>query len=695
MEPSRVLVVDDEESIRHIVHGVLSDSGCAVQLAESAEQALDLIQNNAPDAAVIDIVLPGMNGIELLRNIKQTSPDTEVVIMTSQASLKTATEAIKAGAYDYLEKPFEEIETVWQTVERALDKRKLAVGNRTLLEEQTRHNQHLSAAVARQSSLIEAGRAMGKYHSLSELLDYFVGLVSQELDVERASLMLLDPLTETLSIAASRGITNIDPQSVTIKLGEGIAGQVAKLGEPMLIEDAANADLGGRLPREKLADSFISAPIIMSMPIKARKHVLGVINVTDRRSGQPFRNEDLEYMSGLAGQLAVAIERARHVDSLLAAQKQLVVSERMQALGQMAAGVAHDFNNTLCAILNRAEVALDRLAIDTPDLKKIGRGLETIRKASLQGASTVKRIQEYTRIRKDAPEGSSDLNQVVLEAIEMTRPKWKSECEANGKSIDIRVEKGKIPPVEGNAHDLIQVVYNLIFNAVEAMPEGGALSLKTWSQNGSVQLDVTDTGTGMDDECVQHLFEPFFTTKKTGQGLGMSIVYGIVSRHHGAIEVDSEVGQGTTFHLRFVPAEAAPEQAEEGASLAGELLRGRILVVDDDDVLRETFEEVLGCDGHEVVVAADGSQAIELYNGGGFDLVITDLGMPGISGLEVAKTINESKAAPPIILLSGWAFQQEEPKIRDAGIDYVLVKPCTNQRLLLTVQRALQRRAAA
>jgi signal transduction histidine kinase/DNA-binding response OmpR family regulator len=690
MDANRVLVVDDEESIRHVVHGVLSEAGCVVQLADSAEHALDLIREQLPDSALVDIVLPGMDGIELLKRIKRASPDTEVVMMTSHASLSTATAAIKEGAYDYLEKPFDEIEEVWRTIERALDKRRLAVGNRALLEEQERRNQHLSAAVARLSSLIEAGCAMGGLPSLPEILDFFVGLVTKELDVERASLMILDPIDETLSIAAWRGITEIDPRSVRLRLGEGVSGRVAQNGKAVLVEDATRSDLTGQPCKPTLSDSFISAPIVLSIPIKAGKHVLGVINVTNRRSKRPFGEGDLEYLAGLAGQLAVAIERARHLETMLAAQKQLVASERMKALGQMAAGVAHDFNNTLGAILTRAEFALTRLDADSPDLEAVRSDLESIRKVSLQGASTIKRIQEYTRIRKDVPTAAVDLNQVVQEAIEMTRPKWKDECEAKGTRIELRIEAGKIPKVAGDFHALTQVVDNLIFNAVEAMPRGGTLSFRTWAEADSVHLEVADTGIGMDDQCRRRLFEPFFTTKETGQGLGTSIAYGIVSRHHGEILVDSAPGQGTTFHVRLLPARSEDAQPVMAVPRATKGPRtGRILVVEDDPMLREAFEEVLSSGGHKVVAASNGNQAIGLLARQEFDLVITDLGMPGVSGLDLARAVKRSDADLPVVLLTGWAVQQGEPKIREAGVDYVLVKPCPNKTLLDTVQLAL------
>jgi len=573
--------------------------------------------------------------------------------------------------------------------------RSLRLRNRALLEEQQRTNREHRATVTRLMSLIDAGRAMGDFDSLPDLLDFFIGLVTRELGVERASLMLLE--NEELRIAASRGVTTVEAETVRVPLGDGVAGVVAETGKAFLVTDTRKDP---RLEHElhpTLSRSFLSAPIVLSIPIKARQKVLGVINATNRRSGEEFSTDDLAYLTGLAGQLAVAIERTLHFqdlqkayESLQSTQKQLVRSERLKALGEMAAGVAHDFNNSLSVILGRAEFLLRRFQQEAPvDAATAIRDLEAIRTISKQAAETIHRIQDFTRIRKDTPAEIVQLNDVVRDVVDMTRPKWKEECEARSSEIEIHMELGDVPPVSGNRVELNQVVSNLVFNAVEAMPRGGRLTFRTSLENGQVVLAVTDTGMGMAEDARQRIFEPFFTTKDTGQGLGMSIIYGIVSRHGGEIAVDSEVGAGSTISVELpracvgeqAPAEETPRRASQRTA--------RILLVDDDPVVLDFLREALGLGGHQVITAGGGNEALSRFNASSFDLVITDLSMREVSGLEVARTVKSRHPSLPVILLSGWAMQQDSEEIRQSGVDLILSKPCEIDTLLDSVHRAL------
>ena len=664
--------------------------------ARSAEEALQLLPAVRPDVAVIDIVMPGMNGIELLSRIKDDSPDTEVVMMTSAASLETAIGAIRKGAYDYLQKPFDDLDEVWHTVRRALEKRRLTCNNRELLREQEMRNHELSRAVARLTSLIDAGRAMCDLLSLTELLDYFIRLVARELGVERASLMLVDEDAGELCMAASVGIDDPDVDNVRVRLGDGVAGTVAENGEPLLVTDTDSDPRVRKVANPDLSGSFISAPIVLSIPIKSRKQVLGVINVTNRRSGEPFDEEDLAYVSGLAGQLAVGIQNATQYgelrstyESLKAAQQQLILSERIKAVGQMASGVAHDFNNVLSVIMARAQLAVTNLSRPEPDLVKLCANLRTIEEISLQGAAVIRRIQDYTRVRRDTPSTAVDLNGVLRDAVEMTRPKWKIESQARGRPIEVDFDLDAVNPVAGNKYELVQVIGNLIFNAVEAMPDGGGLTFRSANEGDWVVLEVADTGVGMNRETREKLFEPFFTTKEHGQGLGTSIVYGIVARHGGEITVDSGEGKGATFRVRLPRArDAAVSDEPVRKSMAGESRPVKILLVEDDELVRETYGEALTGSGHEVVAVADGIAALASFAGGGFDLVLTDYSMPGPSGLDVARGVKRQSPEVPVVLISGWAIQQEQTRIEDAGIDRIVAKPCALPELLEVVRQA-------
>jgi CheY-like chemotaxis protein len=230
VDGDRILIVDDEPSVREVLSSLLADEGFGVLAAATAEEGLERMEGVDVSVALVDIKLPGMDGIGLLAEIKRRSPSTEVVMMTSYASLETAVAAIRRDAYDYIQKPFEDLEEPCAVVRRAVEKRDLTRKNRELLERLERGNRELAAAVRRQKSLIDAGRAMGGILAISDLLDFFIGVTAEELDVERASLMLLDEKTGEMRIVAQRGLSEEVARGVCVKVGEGIAGWVAGKG---------------------------------------------------------------------------------------------------------------------------------------------------------------------------------------------------------------------------------------------------------------------------------------------------------------------------------------------------------------------------------------------------------------------------------------------------------------------------------
>jgi signal transduction histidine kinase/CheY-like chemotaxis protein len=696
-ESDLILVVDDEPSGCDELSPLFGRLGCRTRTVASIEEALTILNDEMVAVSMLCNGLLRMDEVGILAKMKKISPNTEVIITGRNSLPDGGSETIREKAYDYLRKPFEDLEDVLATVRRALEKRSLALTSRDLHRQLEISRRELSAAVKRPKALIDAGRAMGGILVLSDLLDFFVGVVADELEVDRVSLMLLDEKTQEMWIVAARGLDEKVKERVRMTVGTGIAGWVAKEGKPVLVKDVVTD------PRVKIslhsteATSFISAPIVLSIPILLQEKILGVINVTNRRSGQSFDEEDMAFLYSLAGLAAVAIERTVQYEelqeaheSLKAAQKSLVDAERLNALGQMAAGVAHDFNNLLTGILGRVELLQTKIDTQRADLPYLQSQLEKLHKLALQGAATVRRIQEFSRIRKDSPSESVDMNSVVDNAVEVTRAKWENECETRGVRVDVRFEGGRIPTIQGNAADLTQVVSNLIFNAVDAMPEGGRLTLKTFLEQNTIILEVSDTGDGMSTEVKEKLFQPFFTTKNNGYGLGTSIIYGIVARHGGEIEVSSEEGMGTTFLLRLPVANGSVlDQPVENVAQGGESRPAKVLVVEDNDINRELFNGYLAEMGHEAVLAADGKGILPILERDPFDLVITDLSMPGLSGWQVAERVKKQNPRIPVILVSGWAIQQDDARIRESGVDFILPKPCTLQGFQDVVNKAL------
>ena len=675
MHAPRILVVDDEETILYVICRVLESHGYQVLAAGTAEKGHELLATGSVDVALLDLVLPGQSGLELLRTIKRDHPDTEVIMMTSHASIDTAVLAMREGAYDYLHKPFEDIDEVWTCVSRALDRGRLARLNRELVARQEQANRELSVLVQRLKALVHAGQAMGKLRNEAELLDFVLQQVRLELGAERISIMLVNPEGGGLRIAAALGLEHLKVEEIQVPMGSGIAGRVAASGEPVLA-------IAGNDP----ADSFMSAPIVMSAPLVGWHRTLGVINVTARPSGHPFEQQDLQFLEGLAGQVATSIERVRHLeelqkayDSLKSAQDHAVAVEKLRALGQMAAGVAHDFNNTLAVILARSEAAMWETDGQALDAGKVRGQLQHVLEAAREGAATVRRIQEYSGIRRDQPAGSVDLNGAIRSVIELSRPKWQSDPGARGIRIEVVTELGEIPPVRSNPAELSAILSNLIFNSVEAMPNGGRITFTTRHEGDRVQLEIADNGVGMIEETRRRIFEPFYTTKATGQGLGMSIVQGILARHEAEIEVASQENVGTTITISMPVSTDQPTVVAPAATTKKpartKAVHLSVLLVDDDERVRSVIHDMLAIGGMEVVSVGSGAAALETLETKTFDVVVTDLSMPSMGGIELAARVKEMHPDLPVVLMSGRATEQVDDEIRQAKIDHVLQKP--------------------
>jgi signal transduction histidine kinase/ActR/RegA family two-component response regulator len=373
-------------------------------------------------------------------------------------------------------------------------------------------------------------------------------------------------------------------------------------------------------------------------------------------------------------------------------REQYAQMEKLSALGELASGVAHNFNNTLTGILARAQ-----LLLDAQDRDEMRRGLRIIIQTAEDGAKTVKRIQDFARQRRDQDFVTLDVDQLMLEVAEITRPRWKDAAEAKNVHIRLVRQIGSNAAIMGDAGELREVLVNMVFNAVDAMPEGGTLTLSTQESGGAVEICVSDTGTGMSEDVRSRIFDPFFTTKgKSGMGLGLSVSYGIIRRHEGSVEVESEVKKGTTFHLRFpkadgasVPARAAaPPQLHERAD--GSL---RILVVDDEDYVRELLYDILAREGCEVALASEGPEALRLFDAREFDAVFTDVGLPGMSGWELARAVRERDEHIALAVITGWGDTVSPEEQSAAKADWVVPKPFTIDRITDLVREISHRKS--
>ncbi|HUC85161.1 MAG TPA: ATP-binding protein, partial [Candidatus Acidoferrales bacterium] len=398
-------------------------------------------------------------------------------------------------------------------------------------------------------------------------------------------------------------------------------------------------------------------------------------------------------------------------DELRQTQETVVRQERLRALGQMASGVAHDVNNALTPVVAYSEILLD----SQPDLPEtVRRYLQIIKQSGEDIGQIVARMREFYRRRSGSEAlDEVDINQTIRDVIELTRPRWRDISQREGISIQFQQQLAPdLPHLLSDSTELREALINLVFNAVDALPRGGTITFVTRStdlktdglEQRQVQIEVKDNGIGMDEKTRQRCLEPFFSTKslRGGTGLGLAMVYGMMQRHDGAIEVESAPGKGTcmrlTFPVRQKPA-AAPQEPETETRPDRCL---RVLCVDDEEMVRQLLNDCLTQFNHKVTTVADGQEALKLLRSARqgpepFQIVITDLGMPNMDGHQLARTIRAEMPKLPIVMMTGWGAMMKEDGESAPEVDALVGKPPQLQELnsLLLRLVPLEEKAAA
>jgi signal transduction histidine kinase len=377
------------------------------------------------------------------------------------------------------------------------------------------------------------------------------------------------------------------------------------------------------------------------------------------------------------------------LEELESAQDQVIQQERLRALGSMASGIAHDFNNSLVGILGLTELLLQRPE-NMEDKAKARRYLEMINTTAKDAGKIVNRLREFYRFREQREVTEAvNLNRVIDEAISLTQPRWKTQAEARNVFITVHKDLQEIPTVEGNLAELREVLTNLIFNAVDAMPRGGKISILTHCEGDQVVLEVSDTGVGMTEEIRHRCFEPFFTTKGIhGSGLGLSMVHGILQRHQATVEIRSEIDKGSTFIIRFPP-QSKQTQTGSPAKPTETVQNLHVLVVDDEPMVRDVISQYLIVDGHQVETAVGGKEGVEKFKNNRFDLVLVDRAMPDMNGDQVASAIKSVNSTMPVVMLTGFGSMMEATGEKPPSVDLVVGKPITMVDLRAAVARVV------
>ncbi len=342
----------------------------------------------------------------------------------------------------------------------------------------------------------------------------------------------------------------------------------------------------------------------------------------------------------------------------------------METLGRMTMGMAHDFNNLLSGILGHTQLWRLESDLDDHALEHIS----TIEKAALGGANLVSKVQQYIRQEARSSFERLDLTALIIDCISFTKPYWYNEPRRQGIDIEVVHRLDSLPPIEGSPAGLRDVFVNLILNAVQAMPDGGIIRIEGTADESEMRIRITDTGTGMSAEVRKHVFEPLYTTKgERGTGMGLAVVAGTMREHLGDISLDSELGKGTTFTLQFPLNVSESESPVDHSPVTGtgNGTSRRVLVVDPEEMVRTVLSRLLKLRGHTVTAAASGKEAIDLFRSGEFDIILTDQGMPEMSGGELAYQIRKHDVGVPILLLTG----DTDINFNPVHINQVLTKP--------------------
>jgi PAS domain S-box-containing protein len=554
----------------------------------------------------------------------------------------------------------------------------------------------LKSQLARLDLLNHITRAIGAHQDLQQIFQVVLRTLEERLPIDFSCMCLFDatanelivtnighggePLATSLMLSV-KSVVPVDRQGIT----QCVAGQL--IYEP---DTTAMTTLFHQRLAAGGLRSFVMAPLAVE------NKVFGVLMVA-RYQAQGFTSGDCEFLLQLSAHVALAANQnqlhtalQQAYDDLRQSQQGVMLQERLRALGQMASGIAHDISNAITPTVIYVEMLLTREV----ELSERGRReLIIIQRSVNDVAQTVARLGEFYRQGDySAPPVAISLNELVPQVVDLTRARWSDMPQQRGIVIDMQADlAADLPAIMGNASEIREALINLVFNAVDAMPKGGTITIRTTilfsvHEETQIQIEVSDSGSGMDEETRQRCLDPFFTTKgENGSGLGLAMVYGIAQRHHAQLIIDSMVDLGTAVRLSF-PVSATPAVLDPEEKSVLTSAPQRLLVIDDDPWLLASLRDILIEDGHSVTIAEHGQAGIDIFRSlhgtaEAFTIVITDLGMPHVDGRAVAGAIKALSPTTPVILLTGWGRRLVVEGAIPAHVDHVLSKPPKIQEL--------------
>ena len=768
-QAARILVVEDNADTAALLRDLLEGEGYEVETAATGEAAFDALAV-APDVdlMVLDLMLPGMSGYEVIERLRAQSDlsDLPILVLSALGSASARVRGLREGADDYMTKPFLPEEIV---------ARARTLVTRRLLARRTGELEALSRIA--QAALTAASPDL--------LLFRLVEIVVEVFNADVAVIYMLDDARAELKPRAAVGLPpGVEPAPIPVTVG-AVATAISTR-EPVLISDGGGA--GDPLTRREAFRSLMVAPLVVAgspigvLEVACRTRRLGgradrLLRIVADRAAVAIEHARLE---NEARELADVVRRigegvvvsdgddrivfanrafhemigggeplvgVRWTDFLAGAQDvgaltaqmrgpsfqgevllltragdprpvlatlstverhdgggiqrigvfrdisrehelrfRVIREQKFRTLGSLAAGVAHNINNRLTPVLGWTEMLQERLSADEPIAgEELKHALNVIHQGASDSVETVRRLQEYSRpARVKGPE-AVQLRDVLEQLLALTRPQWDNEAARRGIRYEIDLKADPAPAVLAVASEVREALLNILENALTAMPQGGRLTLHVRGEDDRAVVSISDTGKGMSPEVQRLAFEPFFTTRSTegGTGLGLSLAQEIVQRYRGTISLSSAEGVGTTFTLSFpsITAEAARTPA-----FLPSLEPLRILAVEDEPEVLDVLRAMLSSAGHTVFTAASGREALDLFEREPVDLVLTDLGMPGMTGLALAAELKQRRTIP-VLLLTGWA--DELDAVNAPSVDLIVPKPFTRERLFDALARTL------
>jgi signal transduction histidine kinase/ActR/RegA family two-component response regulator len=551
--------------------------------------------------------------------------------------------------------------------------------------ERRRAEHKLTDQLERLNLLNVITRSIGERLDLSSISQVVIRTLEDQLPIDFGCLCLCQP-PDGLKIV---GI-GIKSRQLAVDIGLTEQGRIpidanglSRCVSGQLVYEPDVRDVQFAFP-QRLAAAGLHA--MVAAPLMVESKVFGVLIVA-RHSADSFSSGECEFLGQLSEHVAVAAHQTQLYRSLEAAyedlrqtQQAVMRQEKLRVLGQMASGIAHDINNALSPAALYVESLIER----DPGERETKNYLQIIQRAIEGVAQTVARMKEFYSQRDPLlAHVPVSVNQAVEEVVDLTKARWNAMPQESGRVIQVRLDLASdLPAIAGSASEIRDAITNLILNAADAMPEGGLITIRSRAiGSDSVQLDVADTGVGMDESTRSHCLELFFTTKGArGTGLGLAMVYGMVERHGGEIQIESAPGAGTNIRLIF-PVVSAIQGTGDAMTVPARPQRAlRILVVDDDPIILKSLADMFEQDGHFVEIADGGQCGIDAFRAAEarrepFAVVITDLGMPYVDGKTVAHAIKSICPKTPVVLLTGWGQRMLVENGTPSNVDRVLGKP--------------------